>query len=74
MAMQAVVRLKLTRFIFLVYELHIQSSVRNQKLADPKSLDGEARLLDLLHFEGHQLFRGGEEVLAIAVHINFALA
>jgi hypothetical protein len=30
MAMQAVVRLKLTRFIFLVYELHIQSSVRNQ--------------------------------------------
>jgi hypothetical protein len=42
MAMQAVVRLKLTRFIFLVYELHIQSSVRNQKLADPESLDSEA--------------------------------
>lgn len=57
-----------------MYELHIESSVRNRQLAGPESLDSEARLRDLLRFQGHQLLRGGEKVLTIAVHINLALA
>ena len=56
-----------------MYELHIESSVRNRQLAGPESLDSEARLRDLLHFQGHQLFRGGEEIFAIAIDINFPL-
>ena len=73
-ATQLAARLTTLFVMCLVYELISESSVRICLRTCPESLDSEARLLDLLHFEGHQLLRGGEEVLAIAVHINFALA
>lgn len=73
-ATQLAARLTTLFVMCLVYELISESSVRICLRTCPKSLDSEARLLDLLHFEGHHLLRGGEEVLAIAVHINFALA
>ena len=60
--------------MLLVYEPIPESSVRNEQLTCPKSFDSEARLRDLLHFESQQLLCGGEEILTIAVHINFALA
>ena len=71
-ATQLAARLNTLFVMCLVYELISESSVRICLRTCSKSLDSEARLLDLLHFEGHQLFRGGEEIFTIAIDINFS--
>lgn len=71
-ATQLAARLSIALVMYLVYELISESSVRICLRTCPKGLDGESRLLYFLHFQGHQLFRGGEEIFTIAIDINFS--
>lgn len=71
-AKQLAARLNTLFVMQLVYELISESSLRIGLRTCSESLHGEARLLNLLHFEGHQLLRGGEEIFTIAIDINFS--